>query len=682
MKKLIALLLCAMTVVTMFAGCANKPAETPETPAITAPAEDVAMQYITPADALNVLEDSNYIFFDVRKAADYQTAHIPGSESYDMDAAKEGDFDAGVATMQPAIKDLDKNIVLVCYSGKRYAQATTNVLSALGYDMSKVWTLEGGFTAWSGAYPDKTELSAEIVEPAEDVAMQYITAADAEKVLNDEGYVFFDVRKAADYETSHIPGAKSYDMDAAKEGDFKAGVTTMQVATRDLDKNIVVICYSGKRYAQATTNVLSAMGYDMSKVYTLEGGFNGWSATYPTKVEPQVIVEPTSDVAMQYITLADAEKVLNDDSYVFFDVRKIADYATAHIPGALTYDMDAAKEGDFNAGVATMQPAVKELDKNIVLVCYSGKRYAQASTNVLSALGYDMSKVYTLEGGFNAWSGTYADKIETSEIDPQIAFAGSSSLAPVIASIGTAFQTEFGTWDKVNPAFVAEEIEIAVTSGGSGDGPKSVVDGTADFGMLARAVKDSEKDSLGAGYTEFMVASDALTISINKKNPLSGKMDNIDTDTIRKIFSGEIAFWDELDASLEHKEIVIVIRDLSGGAAEVFEKNVMQGTPISANAIQTPSMGALAAKIAENEYAIGYAGYGVYNQNLDTLYAFKVDGVEPSEENILNGSYKIQRPVLFVINRALDGAEKAFVDYIFSDTGRGIVVENGYIPAF
>ena len=61
MKKLIALLLCAMTVVTMFAGCANKPAETPETPAITAPAEDVAMQYITPADALNVLEDSNYM---------------------------------------------------------------------------------------------------------------------------------------------------------------------------------------------------------------------------------------------------------------------------------------------------------------------------------------------------------------------------------------------------------------------------------------------------------------------------------------------------------------------------------------------------------------------------------------------------------------------------------------------
>ena len=399
----------------------------------------------------------------------------------------------------------------------------------------------------------------------------------------------------------------------------------------------------------------------------------------------------TTDVAMQYIKAEEAKELLDSDEYVFFDIRKAADSSSNSIPGAYSWDMDAAKEGDAEAGKATMTEATRDLDKKIILVCYSGKRYAQAATNALSAIGYDMTKVYTLEGGFTNWSEVYPElttgmpapeTVAPIEIDTQIHFAGSSSLAPVIASIGAAFQAEYGTWDKVNPAFPAEEIDIAVTSGGSGDGPKSVIDGTADFGMLARAVKDSEKESLGEGYTEFMVASDALTISVNKNNPICALMDDIDTDTIRKIFSGEIAYWDELDASLEHKEIVIVIRDLSGGAAEVFEKNVMQGTPISENAIQTPSMGALAAKIMENEYAIGYAGYGVYNQNIESLFAFKVDGIEPSEENILNGSYKIQRPVLFVINRALDAAEAAFVEYIFSDTGRAIVIENGYIPAY
>ena len=405
---------------------------------------------------------------------------------------------------------------------------------------------------------------------------------------------------------------------------------------------------------------------------------------------PEATEAPSNDVAMQYVTADEAKELLENDEYVFFDVRKAADSSAHSIPGAVAWDMDAAKEGDAEAGKATMTEATKDLDKNLILVCYSGKRYAQATTNALAAIGYDMSKVFTLEGGFNGWSekfpelttGTPAEEVTPVEIDASIAFAGSSSLAPVIASIGEAFSTEYGTWDKVNPAFPAEEIEIPVASGGSGDGPKSVLDGTADFGMLARAVKDSEKESLGADYVEYMVASDALTVSVNKNNPVCQILDDIDTDTLRSIFAGEIAYWDELDASLEHKEIVVVIRDLTGGAAEVFEKQVMQGTPITENAIQTPSMGALAAKIAENEYAIGYAGYGVYNLNTDSLFAFKFNGVEPTEENILNGSYTIQRPVLFVTNRALDAAEQAFVDYIFSETGRNIVIENGYIPAF
>ena len=59
----------------------------------------------------------------------------------------------------------------------------------------------------------------------------------------------------------------------------------MQVATRGMDDTLILICYSGKRYAQATTNVLAALGYDMSKVYTLEGGFTAWSEAYPENVE-------------------------------------------------------------------------------------------------------------------------------------------------------------------------------------------------------------------------------------------------------------------------------------------------------------------------------------------------------------------------------------------------------------
>ena len=274
------------------------------------------------------------------------------------------------------------------------------------------------------AAAEETEAAAEIVAPAEDVAMQYISIEDAKADIGADGYTFFDVRKAADYETGHIPGAVSADMDAAKEGDFEAGVATMQAATDGLDDNLVIICYSGKKYAQATTNVLSAIGYDMSKVYTLEGGMTAWSETYPDDVETGApaaeeaaaeIVAPAEDVAMQYVSAEDAAGLLNTEGTTIFDVRKAEDYAAGHIPGAVSVDMDAAKEGDFEAGVANMQPAVEGLNDDLILVCYSGKRYAQAATNVLSALGYDMSKVYTLEGGMEAWNEAQPDNLETAE---------------------------------------------------------------------------------------------------------------------------------------------------------------------------------------------------------------------------------------------------------------------------
>ena len=414
MKKITSLLLVALMLLSILCACGTKPADN-SVSSIVAPEADIEMQYITVEEAHGLLNTEGYTFVDVRKAADYNTSTIPGAIGIDMDAAKEGDFEAGVAAMQTLAQTTDDNLILVCYSGKRYAQATTNVLYALGYDMSKVYTLEGGYSAWTEAYANEVQLSEQIVAPEADIEMQYITVEEAHALLNTEGYTFLDVRKSADYNTTCIPGAISADMDAAKNGDFAAGVATMQVATRGLDDTLILVCYSGKSYAQASTNVLSALGYDMSKVYTLEGGYSAWTKAHADTVQMNVIVAPEADVQMQYMTPAEAAELVGTEGYTFFDVRKAADYATSHIPGAVGTDMDAAKEGDFAAGVATMQVATRGMDDTLILICYSGKRYAQATTNVLSALGYDMSKVYTLEGGFTAWSEAYPDTVEAAQ---------------------------------------------------------------------------------------------------------------------------------------------------------------------------------------------------------------------------------------------------------------------------
>jgi len=47
----------------------------------------------------------------------------------------------------------------------------------------------------------------------------------------------------------------------------------------------------------------------------------------------------------------------------------------------------------------------------------------------------------------------------------------------------------------------------------AGVGVQAASDKTADFGMLARDIKDSEVEKLGADYQSWVVARDALTVS-------------------------------------------------------------------------------------------------------------------------------------------------------------------------
>ena len=280
---------------------------------------------------------------------------------------------------------------------------------------------------------------------------------------------------------------------------------------------------------------------------------------------------------------------------------------------------------------------------------------------------------------------TAAPAEEADEFQSSILFCGSTSLYPIISSLASSFTESFVTWDKVDASFPDSNISIYVAPGGSGVGVSAAVDGTADFGMLARDIKDSEIEALGADYKDYVVAKDALTVSVNAENPICKTTDNMDTDTIRKIFAGEITTWDQVDATLPAEAINVYIRDLSGGAYEVFQKSVMGDSEVTPAATQSASMTELATNIAGDPWGIGYAGFGAYNKanaEKQVLFAMKVDGVEANEENIISGEYKIQRPVMFVTGKPVSPAAQAFIDYVFSQTGYDVVVKNGYIPAF
>ena len=80
--------------------------------------------------------------------------------------------------------------------------------------------------------------------------------------------------------------------------------------------------------------------------------------------------------------------------------------------------------------------------------------------------------------------------------------------------------------------------------------------------------------------------------------------------------------------------------------------------------------------VANDEYAIGYISLGSLN---DTVKAVKIDGVEASIENVVNGTYTVNRPFNLAINGELNDAAQDFMNYILSAEGQAIIEEAGYI---
>ena len=89
--------------------------------------------------------------------------------------------------------------------------------------------------------------------------------------------------------------------------------------------------------------------------------------------------------------------------------------------------------------------------------------------------------------------------------------------------------------------------------------------------------------------------------------------------------------------------------------------------------------------VAGDDYAIGYVSLGSLN---DTVKALKIDGVEPTVENIKSDSYKVYRPFNIATKGEASEAAQDFIDYILSAEGQQIVSDEGYItiddaaPAF
>ncbi|MBR6654402.1 MAG: phosphate ABC transporter substrate-binding protein [Oscillospiraceae bacterium] len=234
---------------------------------------------------------------------------------------------------------------------------------------------------------------------------------------------------------------------------------------------------------------------------------------------------------------------------------------------------------------------------------------------------------------------------------------GSTSMEKVIGALGEAFQNDTGISFTYNPT-------------GSGSGIKAVQEGRCDIGLSSRELKEEERES---GLSGTVLAYDGIAIIVNPENPVA----DLSLEEIAKIYTGEITNWDDVGGS--DAEIVLIGREAGSGTRDGFE-SITSTEDMCRYRQELTSTGDVITTVSKNPNAIGYASVASVK---DAVKAVTVDGVAPTEANIKDGSYVVQRPFVLVTknNTPLGDAAFKFFTYVTSAEANEIISAAGVVPA-
>jgi phosphate transport system substrate-binding protein len=236
-----------------------------------------------------------------------------------------------------------------------------------------------------------------------------------------------------------------------------------------------------------------------------------------------------------------------------------------------------------------------------------------------------------------------------------IIVAGSTSVQPFAEVLAEEYM-------RLHPG-----VNIDIQGGGSAAGIMAANSGTAAIGMSSRALAGEE-----AKLWYVQIAKDGLAMIVNPKNTVG----SLTLAQARDIYAGVITEWSALGGTASR--IHVVAREDGSGTRSAFESMVMGKVPIVPRAIIQDSNGAVRQVISSDPDAIGFLSLGLIDRSVKAVV---LDGVAPTRDNVVNGSYRLSRPFLFVALGDPSGGARQFVDFVLSADGKKILDGEGLVTA-
>ena len=284
----------------------------------------------------------------------------------------------------------------------------------------------------------------------------------------------------------------------------------------------------------------------------------------------------------------------------------------------------------------------------------------------------------------------------TAEARDQIRIVGSSTVYPFASYV----VEEFGATTQ----YPTPVIESTGSGGGlklfcAGDGPD-----TPDITNASRPIKVSEyercQDNGVQSISQAVIGSDGIVLA----NTADAQRFELTLEQITRAVAAEVPqngklvenpnkYWDDIDPSLPHNEILIYGPPTTSGTRDAFEELVMEAaseemgydgpyTKIRQDGAYVPAGendNLIVQKLTRNEEALGIFGYSFLDQNRDRIQATPVNGVEPTTEAIAAGDYPIARSLYFYVKNGHAGKVPGLYEYVEMFLSERMIGDMGYL---